>query len=154
MGSIPHRMCDVCKKKSLEYKVYWGLIDKISPTFELRNSGVPAVVVLACRVPAVLVALGLFALCGQSLRRAPPPALAGGGSAVVLCHPLCAAFSSVLSSHASLYFASAPLACLCAAPPGQSPAYTDLKQPWQPLQVFALSPSPFCLLLQPIPILT
>ena len=38
---------------------------------------------------------------------------------------------------------------LCVAPPGQSPAYTYLKQPWQPLQVFALSQSLFCLLLQP-----
>jgi hypothetical protein len=31
MGSIPYRMCDVCKKKSLEYKVHWGLVDKIPP---------------------------------------------------------------------------------------------------------------------------
>jgi hypothetical protein len=53
----------------------------------LRNSGVPAVVVLACRVPAGLVTLGLFTLCGQSLRRVPPPALAGDGSSVGLCHP-------------------------------------------------------------------
>jgi hypothetical protein len=111
---------------------------------------VPAVVVLACHVPADLVALGLFTLCGQSLRRVPPPALAGDGSTVVLCHPLCAALSSILSSRASLHFASAPLAYLCVAPPGQaSPAYTNLKQPWQPLQVFALSQSLLCLLLQP-----
>ena len=43
-----------------------------------------------------------------------------------------------------------PLTYLCVAPPGQSPAYTYLKQPWQPLQVFVLSQSLFCLLLQPI----
>jgi hypothetical protein len=41
MGSIPYRMYDVCKKK---LGVYWELVDKISPAFELRNSGVPAVV--------------------------------------------------------------------------------------------------------------
>jgi hypothetical protein len=89
----------------------------------------------ACRVPApggpvvtlLPVALGLFTLCGQSLRRVPPPALAGDGPTAVLCHPLCAALSSVLSSRASLHFASAPLAYLCVAPPGQSPAYTYLK---------------------------
>jgi hypothetical protein len=40
MGSIPYRMYDVCKKK---LGVCWGLVDKISPAFELRNSGVPAV---------------------------------------------------------------------------------------------------------------
>jgi hypothetical protein len=78
--------CAMYVKKSLE--CIGGLVDKISPAFELRNSGVPAVAVLACRVPAGLVTLGLFALCGQSLRRVPPPALAGDGSAVVLCHPL------------------------------------------------------------------
>jgi hypothetical protein len=118
MGSIPYRMYDVCKKK---LGVRWGLVDKISPAFELRNSGAPAVAMPACRVPAGLVALGLFTLCGQSLRRIPPPALAGDGSTVVLCHPLCAAHSSVLSSRASLHFASAPLAYLWVAPPGQSP---------------------------------
>jgi hypothetical protein len=37
MGSIPHRMCNTCKK-DLECKVYWGLFDKISPAFELRNT--------------------------------------------------------------------------------------------------------------------
>ena len=41
MGSIPYRMCDVCKKK---FGVYWWLVDKISPAFEFRNLGVPAVV--------------------------------------------------------------------------------------------------------------
>jgi hypothetical protein len=110
------------------------------------------VVVLACRAPAGLVTLGLFTLCGQSLRRVPPPALAGGGSTVVLCHPpLCAALSSVLSSRASLHFASAPLAYLCVAPPGQSPAYTYLHKTAlalaEPLQVFTLSQSLLCLLL-------
>jgi hypothetical protein len=39
---MPYRMCDVCKKK--ERGVYWGLVDKIFPAFELRNSGVSAVV--------------------------------------------------------------------------------------------------------------
>jgi hypothetical protein len=38
---MPYRMYDVCKKK---LGVCWGLVDKISPAFELRNSGVPAVV--------------------------------------------------------------------------------------------------------------
>jgi hypothetical protein len=42
MGSIPYRMYDICKKK--KFGVCWGLVDKISPAFELRNSGVPAVV--------------------------------------------------------------------------------------------------------------
>jgi hypothetical protein len=37
---MPYRMYDVCKKK---LGVCWGLVDKISPAFELRNSGVPAV---------------------------------------------------------------------------------------------------------------
>jgi hypothetical protein len=32
-----------------------------------------------------------------------------------------------------------PLTYLCVAPPGQYPAYTYLKQPWQPLQVFTLA---------------
>ena len=44
----------------------------------------------------------------------------------------------------------APLTCLCVAPPEESPAYTYLKQPLRPLQVFTLSQSLFCLLLQPI----
>jgi hypothetical protein len=35
-----------------------------------------------------------------------------------------------------------PLACPCVTPPGRSPACTYLKQPWQPLRVFALSQSP------------
>jgi hypothetical protein len=30
--------CTMCVKKNLECKVCWGLVDKISPTFELRNS--------------------------------------------------------------------------------------------------------------------
>jgi hypothetical protein len=41
MGSVPYRICDVCKKKA------WSLLgargQKISLAFELRNSGVPAV---------------------------------------------------------------------------------------------------------------
>jgi hypothetical protein len=42
MGSIPYRMYAVCKKK---LGVCLGLlVNKISPAFELRNSGVPAVV--------------------------------------------------------------------------------------------------------------
>jgi hypothetical protein len=41
MGSMPYRMCDVCKK-SLEF--IGELVDKISPAFELRNPGAPAVV--------------------------------------------------------------------------------------------------------------
>ena len=107
VDALPHACAMYVTKK---LGVCWGLVDKISPAFELRNSGVPAVVMPACRVPAGLVTLGLFTLCGQSLRRVPPPALAGDGSTVVLCHPLCAALSSVLSSRASLHFASAPLA--------------------------------------------
>jgi hypothetical protein len=42
VGSIPYRMYDACKKK--KRRGVWGLVDKISPAFELRNSGVPAVV--------------------------------------------------------------------------------------------------------------
>jgi hypothetical protein len=41
MGSMPYRMYDVCKKNA------WGvlgLVDKVFPAFELRNSGVLAVV--------------------------------------------------------------------------------------------------------------
>jgi hypothetical protein len=49
MGSIPYRMC----KKNLEYKVYWGLFDKISPAFELRNSGAPAVVLRPFQLRAI-----------------------------------------------------------------------------------------------------
>jgi hypothetical protein len=37
MGSMPYRMYDVCKKK---LGVCWGLVDKISPAVELKNSGV------------------------------------------------------------------------------------------------------------------
>ena len=154
---MPYRMYDVCKKK---LGVCWGLVDKISPAFELRNSGVPAVAMLACRVPA-----GLVTLCGQSLRRVPPPASAGGGSTVVLRHPLCASSPAGLvtlglfvhPSNQSGAGASARLVAteathssyLCVAPPGswvgsttvavprhcrpsppgQSPAYTYLKQP-------------------------
>ena len=33
--------CPLLQKK---LGVYWGVVDKVSPTFELRNSGVPAVV--------------------------------------------------------------------------------------------------------------
>jgi hypothetical protein len=47
MGSIPYRMYDVCNKK---LGVCWGLVDKISPAFELRNPGVPAV--LRSLIPA------------------------------------------------------------------------------------------------------
>jgi hypothetical protein len=36
MGSMPYRMCGVCKKKS---ELIGGLVDKISSAFELRNSG-------------------------------------------------------------------------------------------------------------------
>ena len=56
MGSIPYRMYDVCKKKSLECKVYWGLFDKISPAFELRNvlGPVPGVGVMAKRPQGLL----------------------------------------------------------------------------------------------------
>jgi hypothetical protein len=41
MGSIPYRMCECMYKKSWEFD--GGLFDKISPAFELRNSGVSAV---------------------------------------------------------------------------------------------------------------
>ena len=144
--------------------VCWGLVDKISPAFELRNSGVP------CRqspqvIPAVvLCAAGacLSCTCGSSypgsiyplrseFASRPSPRVSGRWiDRGFVPPPLCAALSSVLSSRASLHFASAPLAYLCVAPPGQSPAYTYLKQPWQPWQVFALSQSLFFLLLQPI----
>jgi hypothetical protein len=33
-----YHMYDICPKKRLG--VYWGLVDKISSAFELRNSGV------------------------------------------------------------------------------------------------------------------
>jgi hypothetical protein len=141
MGSMPYRMYDVCKKNK-KLGGCWGLVDKISPAFELRNSGVPAVAMPACRVPAGLVTLGLFTLCGphrcQSLRRVPPPALAGDGSTVVWCHPLCAALSWVLASRALRgillphhwhTFVLLLLGSLYTA-------HTYLKQPWQPLQVF------------------
>jgi hypothetical protein len=42
MGSIPYRMCNICCQKKLGVYVL-GLVDKISPAFELRNSGVSAV---------------------------------------------------------------------------------------------------------------
>jgi hypothetical protein len=38
---MPYRMCDICREKSLG--CIWGLVDKISPAFELRNAGVSAV---------------------------------------------------------------------------------------------------------------
>jgi hypothetical protein len=41
-GRYPTACCTVYVKKKLE--VYWGLVDKTSPAFEVRNSGVPAVV--------------------------------------------------------------------------------------------------------------
>jgi hypothetical protein len=50
MGSMPYRMYGVCKKK---LGVYWGLVDKISPAFELRNSGVPAVVIRSFQLRVV-----------------------------------------------------------------------------------------------------
>jgi hypothetical protein len=49
MESIPYRMCNVYKKK---LGVYWGLVDKISPAFELKNSGVPAVVLRSFQLRA------------------------------------------------------------------------------------------------------
>jgi hypothetical protein len=42
MGSLPYTACAMYVKNNLEF-VCWGLVDKISPAFELRNSGVPAV---------------------------------------------------------------------------------------------------------------
>ena len=42
MGSIPYTPCAMYVKKNA-WSVL-GLVDKISPAFELRNSGVPAVV--------------------------------------------------------------------------------------------------------------
>ena len=95
-------MCDVCNKQA------WGVVlgARRQNLSRLRvaklGCAVPAVarssqlwscvlLVLACRaVPAGLVTLGLFTLCGESLCRVPPPRVTGVGPAVVLCHPLCA----------------------------------------------------------------
>jgi hypothetical protein len=109
VDTLPHVRCI---KKTLG--VCWGLVDKISPAFELK---------LGCAgsrqvIPAVCHRLGL--------KRAS------------------SSVPGVSAGHC------VPLTCLCVAPPGQSPAYTYLKQPWQPLQVFALSQSLLCLLLRPI----
>jgi hypothetical protein len=76
MGSIPHRMCKICSKKNLECKVYWGLFDKISPAFELRNSGAPAVVLRPFQLR--VIEGGHSRDCQPSLYqryyRPPPPA--------------------------------------------------------------------------------
>jgi hypothetical protein len=40
IDTLPHVQYMYKKKVG----VYWGLVDKISPAFELRNPGVPAVV--------------------------------------------------------------------------------------------------------------
>jgi hypothetical protein len=40
VDTLPHVRCMYIKKLG----ICWGLVDKISPAFELRNSGVPAVV--------------------------------------------------------------------------------------------------------------
>jgi hypothetical protein len=53
-GIDTYRMYDVCKTKTKKLGVYCGLVDKISPAFELRNSGVP--------VPAVVRPFQLPAL--------------------------------------------------------------------------------------------
>jgi hypothetical protein len=127
--------CTMYVKKKLGV-CCWGLVDKISPAFELRNPGVPAVVVLACRVPAGLVARRVPAV--RVCVAPPPPArcLAGGGSTVVcfvpppLCRPQLGPF---FACFVAFCFRTTVAAHLCVAPPRQSTAYTCLKQPWPPL---------------------
>jgi hypothetical protein len=154
-GVDTYRMYDVCTKK---LGVCWGLVDKISPAcVELRNPGVPAVVVLACRVPAGLVTLGLFTLCGQSLRRVPPPALAGDGPTAVFCHPLCAlcrsrSARSFLRVLRCICFRTTGIPLCCSSWAVSSPYL--LKTALAALASLCpfdhLSQSLFCLLLQPI----
>jgi hypothetical protein len=115
-----------------------GLIDKISPAFELRNSGgcassrqvIPAASPNASTANWPIESASISSQAGHRvplayLYVAPPGSWAGSTTVAVPRH--------------------------CRQPPpGQSPAYTYLKQPWQPLQVLALSQPLFCLLLQPI----
>jgi hypothetical protein len=46
VDALPHTACTMYVEKK-KLGVCWGLFDKISPAFELRNSGVPAVVRLS-----------------------------------------------------------------------------------------------------------
>jgi hypothetical protein len=91
--------CTMCAKKQIG--VHWG-----SSTKSLPPSSRDACLSRTCgsSYPG-----SIYPLRSEFASRPPPPALAGDGSTVVLCHPLCAALSSVLSSRASLHFASAPL---------------------------------------------
>ena len=129
VDALPHVRCI--------YKQAWsvlGLVDKISPAFELRNSGVPAVARSS-------------QLSASALRRPIKSASISSqaGHRVPLAYLYVAPPGSWVGSTA----VDVPRHCR-QSPPGQSPAYTYLKQPWQPLQVFALSQSLFCLLLQPV----
>ena len=51
VDTLPH--VQYMLKNNLECKVYWGLFDKISPAFELRNSGAPAVVLRPFRLRVI-----------------------------------------------------------------------------------------------------
>jgi hypothetical protein len=99
-------MCDVCKKTPKKLGVCWGLVDKISPAFELRNPDVP--------VPAgsrqVDVEVGTY--------RSPTKAGAVG--------------RHILQS--SVVPVSFPFFSVTVLP--SSPAYTHLKQHLKPLQIF------------------
>jgi hypothetical protein len=109
-------MYDVCKKK---LGVCSGLVDKISPAFESRNSDVPAV------VPGIL--------CCSSW-------ILGGIDSRRCAEALQAAVSSWAVS--GLYLPKAVLAALASLYPfpvtalPSSPAYTYLKEHLQPLQIF------------------
>jgi hypothetical protein len=117
MGSIPHRMCNVCKKKELGVQSVLGARRQNLSRLRVEKLGRAGSRQV---IPAVLYGDEVSAdksasISNQAGHRVPPP-----------------------------------LTYLCVAPPGKSPAYTYLKQPWQPLQVFALSQSLFCILFQPI----
>jgi hypothetical protein len=126
MGSMPYRMCDVCKKKELG--VHWGLVDSASPAFELRNSGVPAVA-------------RSFQLPLSTLRRPIKSASALVKPVTAYhWHAPAATPPGRLNSPDTTAVGVARLQARrrnqTHPPPGQSPAYTYLKRPYQPLQTF------------------
>jgi hypothetical protein len=51
VDTLPHVRCSYVKKEKCG--VYWELVDKISPAFELRNSGVSAVARSPFQLPGI-----------------------------------------------------------------------------------------------------
>ena len=90
-----------------------GLVDKISPAFELRNSGVPAVV-RSSQLPAPTLR--------RPIKSAPISSQAGHRV------PLAYLYVAPPGSWVGSTTVAVPRHCR-PSPPGQSPAYTYLEQP-------------------------